>query len=68
MSRDREGRRREDDVLPTPNQIDKRDELVTSYQRHTGKRKGINRHDIMRRLIDRADLSMLIQGESEEGA
>jgi hypothetical protein len=41
---------------------------VTSYKRHTGKRKGINRNDIMRRLIDRADLSMLVQGESEEGA
>jgi len=51
-----------------PDQIDKLDELVTSYKRYTGKRKGVNRNDIVRRLIDRADLSMLVQGESEEGA
>ncbi len=45
-----------------PDQIDKLDELVTSYKRHTGQRKGVNRNDIVRRLIDRADLSMLVGG------
>jgi len=49
-----------------PDQIDKLDELVTSYKRHTGKRKGVNRNDIVRRLIDQADLSLLVQGEPEE--
>ncbi len=43
-----------------PDQIDKLDELVTAYKRHTGQRKGVNRNDIVRRLIDRADLSMLV--------
>lgn len=41
---------------------------MTSYKRHTGKCKGVNRNDIMRRLIDRADLSLLVPGEPEEGA
>ncbi len=51
-----------------PDQIDKLDALVTSYKRHTGQRKGVNRNDIVRRLIDRADLSLLVPGEPEEGA
>ncbi len=51
-----------------PDQIDKLDELVTSYKRHTGKRKGVNRNDIVRSLIDQADLSMLVQGQPEEDA
>jgi hypothetical protein len=49
-----------------PDQIDKLDELVTSYKRHTGQRKGVNRNDIVRRLIDRADLSMLVGGTPGE--
>ncbi len=49
-----------------PDQIDKLDELVTSYKRHTGQRKGVNRNDIVRRLIDRADLSMLVAGAPGE--
>jgi len=49
-----------------PDQIDKLDELVTSYKRHTGQRKGVNRNDIVRRLIDRADLSMLVGGAPGE--
>ncbi len=49
-----------------PDQIDKLDELVTSYKRHTGQRKGVNRNDIVRRLIDHADLSMLVGGAPGE--
>lgn len=43
-----------------PDQLDKLDELVAAYKRHTGQRKGINRNDIVRRLIDRADLTTVI--------
>lgn len=47
-----------------PDQLDKLDELVTAYKRHTGQRKGVNRNDIVRRLIDRADLATVI-GEGQ---
>ena len=47
-----------------PDQLDKLDELVAAYKRHTGQRKGVNRNDIVRRLIDRADLATVI-GEGQ---
>ncbi len=48
-----------------PDQLDKLDELVAAYKRQTGQRKGVNRNDIVRRLIDRADLATVI-GEGRD--
>jgi hypothetical protein len=42
-----------------PDQLDKLDELVMAYKRRTGKR-GINRNDIIRHLIDRCELESLL--------
>lgn len=43
-----------------PDQLDKLDDLVAAYKRYTGQRRGINRNDIVRRLIDKADLALVI--------
>jgi hypothetical protein len=42
-----------------PDQVDKLDELVMAYKRRTGKR-GVNRNDIVRHLIDRCELESLL--------
>ena len=41
-----------------PGQVDKLDELVLAHKRRTGVR--INRNELVRRLIDRADLDLLL--------
>ncbi len=41
-----------------PDQVDKLDELVLAYKRRTGVR--INRNELVRRLIDRANLDLLL--------
>ena len=41
-----------------PDQVDKLDELVLAYKRRTGVR--INRNELVRLLIDRADLDLLL--------
>ena len=44
-----------------PDQVDKLDELALAYKKHTGIR--LNRNELVRRLIDRADLDILIGAE-----
>jgi hypothetical protein len=45
-----------------PDQVDKLDELALVYKRWTGSR--INRNELVRRLIDRADLDLLLAPHS----
>jgi len=40
-----------------PDQVDKLDELALAYKKRTGVR--LNRNELVRRLIDRADLDLL---------
>jgi len=41
-----------------PDQVDRLDELALAYRRRTGTR--LNRNELVRRLIDRADLDLLV--------
>ena len=47
-----------------PDQVDKLDELALAYKRKTGKR--VNRNDLVRQLIDQAELDDLL-GRDERG-
>ena len=47
-----------------PDQVDKLDELALAYKKRTGVR--LNRNELVRRLIDRADLQLLVDGERRD--
>ncbi len=50
-----------------PDQLDKLDELVYQYKKRTGRR--INRNDVVRQLVDQADVEALlgVQGSARQG-
>lgn len=50
-----------------PDQLDQLDELVYQYKKRTGRR--INRNDVVRQLIDQADVEALlgVQGSDRQG-